>query len=66
MTHNFDQINIMNRALLNLQKVVPGTLININSINQINTNMVLDIGEFYTAEVKGELQTIVIPIYNAD
>ena len=65
MTHNFDQTNIISRTLLNAQKVVPGTLININSMNQINTNMILDIGEFYTDRSARNLGTYVIPIYSA-
>ncbi|MEP3571990.1 MAG: RHS repeat-associated core domain-containing protein, partial [Flavobacteriaceae bacterium] len=62
MTHNFDQTNIISRTLLDAQKIVPGTLKNINSMNQINTNMVLDIGEFYTGQ-NGQ-GTYVVPVYS--
>lgn len=63
MTHNFDQTNILSRVILNTQGVVPGTIITINSINQINANMVLDIGEFHTHETMG---TWVLPLYQKD
>ena len=65
MTHNFDQNTIFNRALLNLQQSPSEAVININSINNINTNMVLDIGEFYTDRSSRNLGTYVVPIYSA-
>ena len=65
MSHNFDQTTDAIRLLLNNQIRVPGSLRTINSINQINTNMVLDIGEFYSDRSSRNLGIYVVPIYSA-
>ena len=62
MTHDFDQTGDGMRLLLNNKVRHSSFMRTVNSMNQINVNMVLGIGEFVTGR-NGE-GTYILPIYS--